>query len=90
MYVPFYTDYLRRFTRRTIDKETQIIDGETSFTVCNGYCPDVVDSTFRPIWRSATPFETYIPEGCGHALNLCTGAPDVFAKMFGFLAENGL
>jgi len=65
------------------------MNGEYDFTVCDGYCPGVTDEPARSIYRSASPFESYIIEGCSHIVQFCTTTPTAYAKVFSFLQENG-
>lgn len=71
------------------DFDAQLLNGEYDFTVCNGYCPGVTDEPAKSIYRSATPFESYIEKGCSHVIQFCSGAHNAYAKVFSFLGENG-
>ena len=68
----------------------QVINGEFTSTVCQGYCPGVTQAAFIGVWRAATPLDISIVEGCAHSLHLCSKASSIYDQIFAFLQKVGL
>ena len=67
----------------------QVINGEFSTSVCDGYCPGITQEAFVGVWTAANPLDISIVDGCAHSLHLCTKAPEIYNQILGFLEKVG-